>query len=139
MEVVNIRTFDTPRNQLFDAFTNPAHLATWWGPAGFTNTFHEFDPRPGGAWRFTMHGPDGQSYAMNKRLLEVAPPQRIVLRHEQANHNFTMSMTFTDQAGKTLVTWRMLFDEPAEEIRRVIEEANEQNFDRLQAHLNETA
>lgn len=137
MEIVNTRTFDTPREQLFDAFINPAHLAQWWGPAGFTNAFHEFDPHPGGAWRFTMRGPDGQSYEMNKKFLEVVRPERIVLRHEQANHNFTMTMTFADQAGKTLVTWRMLFEEPAEEIRKVIEEANEQNFDRLEAHLKE--
>ena len=30
---------------------DPARIARWWGPAGFTNTIHTFDFRPGGEWR----------------------------------------------------------------------------------------
>ena len=32
---------------------NPLHLQNWWGPEGFTNTFHEFDLKPEGRWILT--------------------------------------------------------------------------------------
>lgn len=42
------------------------------GPNGFTNTFYEFDLRPGGKWRFTMHGADGKNYKMKVFLKQSA-------------------------------------------------------------------
>jgi uncharacterized protein YndB with AHSA1/START domain len=60
-EIVTTRAIAAPPELVFKAWCDPAHLVHWWGPKGFTNTFHEFDPRPGGAWRFVMHGPDGAS------------------------------------------------------------------------------
>ncbi len=47
---------------VFAAFSDPARLARWWGPAGFTNTFDVCEFKPGGQWSFTMHGPDGANY-----------------------------------------------------------------------------
>jgi uncharacterized protein YndB with AHSA1/START domain len=58
-EIASGRVIDAPRRKVFKAFADPTHLARWWGPKGFRNTFEEFDFRPGGTWRFTMHGPDG--------------------------------------------------------------------------------
>ncbi len=58
-EIVSTRLVGAARELVFKAFTDPDHLAHWWGPNGFTNTFHEFDLRPGGTWRFVMHGPAG--------------------------------------------------------------------------------
>jgi uncharacterized protein YndB with AHSA1/START domain len=45
-EIVSSRFFAAPRELVFEAFSNPGHLVHWWGPEGFTNTFHEFDMRP---------------------------------------------------------------------------------------------
>ena len=59
-EVTATRIFDAPRALVWRAFTDPDHLKHWWGPNGFTCTFHEFDLRPGGAWHFIMHGPGRQ-------------------------------------------------------------------------------
>ena len=53
-EIVTTRVVDAPRDRVFGAWANPDQLARWWGPEGFTNTFYEFDLRPGGAWRFVM-------------------------------------------------------------------------------------
>ena len=41
---------------VFEAFARPELLAHWWGPNGFTNTFEVFEFRPGGRWKFVMHG-----------------------------------------------------------------------------------
>ena len=48
-EIVTTRVFDAPRERMFDAFSDPDWLARWWGPTGFTNTFHEFDFQREGA------------------------------------------------------------------------------------------
>jgi uncharacterized protein YndB with AHSA1/START domain len=47
------------RSLVFEAWTDPKHLAHWWGPNGFSLTTHSFDFRAGGVWRFIMHGPTG--------------------------------------------------------------------------------
>jgi uncharacterized protein YndB with AHSA1/START domain len=137
-EIVTIRLLPWPREQVWAAFGDPARLAAWWGPAGFTNTFHEFDFRPAGAWRFTMHGPDGAAYAMDHRFREIVAPERIVVRHLQPGHDFTLTVTLTGRSGHTELAWRMLFDDPAEasRVRPFVVPANEQNLDRLETHLS---
>ena len=138
--IVNTRVFAAPREAVFAAFSDPARLARWWGPAGFTNTIHEYDFRTGGRWRFTMRGPDGAAYEMDKRFAEVVPPACIALRHEQQGHSFSLIMTFAVRGDGTEVTWDMRFDDPAEaeRLRSFLVPANEQNFDRLAAHLSES-
>ena len=51
-ELVTSRVIAAPRSRVYAAFADPAQLARWWGPAGFTNSFETFDLRPGGSWRF---------------------------------------------------------------------------------------
>ena len=136
-EIVSRRVFAAPRELVFEAFSNPDHLVHWWGPKGFTNTFREFDLRPGGAWRFVMHGPDGVEYDIAKDFVEVVKPERIVLQHRDPMHGFRMTMTFAEHSGKTELTWSMRFDSGAEavKVKGFITESNEGNFDRLQAYL----
>ena len=57
-EIVATRVFDASRELVFNMWIDPKHVAQWWGPKGFTNTIQEMDVRPGGVWRFIMHGPD---------------------------------------------------------------------------------
>lgn len=136
-EIVSTRDFDFPRKVVFRAFTDPDRLARWWGPKGFTNTFQDFDLRPGGVWRFVMHGPDGSNYPLTKEFIEIVPVERIALRQIGGMHEFRMTMTFADEGERTRVVWRMRFDSPeeGERVRGFVEAANEQNFDRLQALL----
>ncbi len=61
-EIVSSRIVNASRELVYRAWTEPNHLKNWWGPAGFTNTFKEFDLRPGGKWNFIMHGPDKGNY-----------------------------------------------------------------------------
>ncbi len=136
--IVSGRTFAASREAVFAACSDPVRLAAWWGPQGFTNRFHQFDFRPGGDWRFTMHGPEGAAYEMHHRFLEIQPPERIVLRHLQAGHDFNLEMTFVAREESTELTWRMRFDDPAEagKLRNFLIPANEQNLDKLAAHLS---
>jgi uncharacterized protein YndB with AHSA1/START domain len=124
--IVGTRVFDAPRALVFSAWTDPKHLAQWWGPNGFTTTTHAFDFRPGGVWRFVMHGPDGRDYQNRIIFDEIVPPERIAYRHGGGDDvepvQFTQTVTFQDLGnGQTLLTWHGTFPS-AEERARVIRE-----------------
>jgi uncharacterized protein YndB with AHSA1/START domain len=134
VEIINQRVFHFPPAPLFAAFANPAQLAQWWGPKGFTNTIKEFDLRPGGHWRIVMRSADGVAYDNESVFQEVQASARIVYRHLRPMHAFTMTMIYTPvTSGKTELTWRMELEQSAENerLRQFLAEANEQNFDRL--------
>ena len=76
-EIVTVRTVNAPRDLVFRAWADPNHLKNWWGPKGFTNTFHEFDFRPGGKWSFTMHGPDKGNYPNECEFIKIEKPSLI--------------------------------------------------------------
>jgi uncharacterized protein YndB with AHSA1/START domain len=60
--IVVSRVVNAPRELVWQAMTEPAHIVHWWGPRGFTTTIGEMDVRLGGAWRHIMRGPDGTEY-----------------------------------------------------------------------------
>ena len=80
-EIVVMRVFDSPRALVFKAWTDPKHLAHWWGPNGFSITTYEMEFKPGGVWRFVMHGPDGRDYQNENVYVEIAEPERLVYMH----------------------------------------------------------
>lgn len=136
-EIVSMRVVNFPIELVYSAWTDPAHLKSWWGPAGFSNTFHEFDLRPGGRWRFTMHGPEKGNYQNDCEFILIEQPTRIAWkRHSQPY--FQVVATFEAlPEGKTEIVFKMLFDTPeaCEKIKRFAVEKNEENFDRLEEEL----
>jgi uncharacterized protein YndB with AHSA1/START domain len=56
-ELVITRVFDAPRELVFDAFTDPKLLMSWWGPRGCSVISCETDPIAGGTWRISMRSP----------------------------------------------------------------------------------
>ncbi len=121
LAITGTRVLDAPRELAFSAFTEPKHFEKWWGPDGFTTTTSAFEFRPGGVWRFVMHGPDGRDYQNRITFEVIEPPARLVYRHggaadvEPTNHQVTV--TFEDLDGKTKLTWRHLFSSAAERNR----------------------
>ena len=71
------RVLNAPRDLVWKAWTDPKHLAQWWGPHGFSNPRCEVDPRKGGAIRIDMKGPDGTIYPASGTFEEIVPPERI--------------------------------------------------------------
>ena len=131
------REFQAGPAAVFDAFRDPARLARWWGPAGFSSTFHTFEFTPGGAWRFTMHGPNGKDYANESQFVELVPDALVRLRHVSLPH-YDLSIALEPTAGGgTLVTWVGDFENDAfaESMRDFLQTANEQNLDRLAEEL----
>jgi uncharacterized protein YndB with AHSA1/START domain len=106
-ELVLTRVFDAPRELVFKVWTDPKHVAQWWGPKGFTNPVCELDLRPGGAILIHMRGPDGTVYPMTGVYQEVVRPERLVFTSgaldADGNPLFEVltTVTFTEESGKT--------------------------------------
>jgi uncharacterized protein YndB with AHSA1/START domain len=130
-ELIALREYDVSRELVFRAWITPKWLARWWGPQGFTNTFHECDIRPGGMWKFTMHGPDGVDYPNKCVFVEIMPPQLIVLDH-RSGHEFRVTVTFESIEGRTKLTFSQRFknEKDFEQAKPICIEANEQLLDR---------
>jgi uncharacterized protein YndB with AHSA1/START domain len=135
-ELITARTFNAPIELVWEAWTNPKNLTNWWGPKGFTNTFHTFDLKPEGDWKFTMRSPDGSEFLNHSIFEEIAKPEKLTFRHI-SGHIFKVVVTFDDSNGQTKLTFKMIFEtkEECDETKVYAVDANEQNFDRLEEEL----
>jgi len=133
-ELVTSRVINAPREKIFKAFSNAEHLANWWGPAGFTNTFKVCEFRTGGKWIFTMHGADGADYPNESVFADIKALEHVVIQHISPPH-FTLTITLTEQQGKTTVHWCQAFDsaDTCAALSKVCIPANEENLDKLVA------
>lgn len=136
-EVRTTRIIAAPRERVFAAWTDPEQLVHWWGPKGFTNTFHHFELKLEGIWDFTMHGPNNMDFNNTCVFKRIEPPAYLEFDHLKEVHFYKAMVAFTEINDGTRVDWTMRFD-TAEElapIRAFIERANEENMDKLQALL----
>lgn len=132
----NERVFAASPQKIFAAFENPASLAQWWGPSGFTNTFEVFEFKPEGRWRFVMHGPKGTNYPNESFFRVIEPHSRIVIEHI-VKPWYRLTITLSARGDQTHLAWDQEFESPqeADRMRPLCKSANEQNLDRLQALL----
>jgi uncharacterized protein YndB with AHSA1/START domain len=143
-EIVIERLIDAPPALVFDAWTDPKQVVQWWGPRGFTTTTHKMEVKPGGVWRFVMHGPDGRDYQNTITYFEIVRPERLVYSHGGGDEDlepvsFHTTVTFVPKDKKTLVTLRAIFPTAAERERVIREhgalEGGKQTLERLDEHL----
>lgn len=129
---LSARTLPASPDAVYAAFEQPALLAAWWGPDGFSNHFESFDFRVGGRWVFVMQGPDGTRYPNTSVFEALEPGRRVVLRHDCPPY-FTLTVSLQPAPGGTQLTWEQVFDDAAtaRAVRAIVGPANEQNLDRL--------
>ena len=136
-EIVSTRIVQYPIELVYTAWTDPEHLKNWWGPLGFTNTFKEFDLRPGGKWKFIMHGPGKGNYNNECVFIKIDPPH-LIAWNRLSKPIFQVVATFEEIAtNQTKIVFQQIFN-TAEECRKVkafAVDKNEENFDRLQTEL----
>jgi uncharacterized protein YndB with AHSA1/START domain len=130
--IATSRLVPYPPASVFAAFSSADVLASWWGPAGFTNEFETFDFRQSGTWRFVMIAPDGSRFQNECVFTQVAAPSLLVIDHMSAPR-FTLTVELIAVPEGTLVRWTQAFTDTAvaAAIRHIVEPANEQNLDRL--------
>jgi uncharacterized protein YndB with AHSA1/START domain len=115
------RTFDSPRDIVWRAWTDPKRMAQWWGPRGFTMLASKMDLRPGGVYHYGMRAPGGQEMWGTLTYREIDPPGRLVfvVSFSDAEGNVTRhpasptwplevlnTVTFSEQDGRTTLTIR---------------------------------
>ncbi len=136
-EIVSSRIVNSPIERVYRAWTDPNHLKNWWGPIGFTNTFHEFDLRVGGKWIFVMHGPEGGNYNNEVEFTRIEKPTLIAWKRH-SKPLFQVVAAFEEISPEsTKIVFRMIFDTAEEcgKLKPFVVDKNEENFDRLEAEL----
>lgn len=120
-ELVITRIFNAPRETVFKAWTDPRHALNWWGPRDHPATHVEMDVRPGGVWRGLLRSTQtGQELRHNGVFREVVAPERLVFTfawEEEGERGLEtlVTITFAEQNGKTLMTFRQTpFESDAE-------------------------
>jgi uncharacterized protein YndB with AHSA1/START domain len=140
-ELYITRYYDAPVAAVWDAWTDPAQAAHWWGPRGFTITTHGKDLRPGGYWAYTMHGPDGVDYPNKAVYHEVEKHAKLVYDHGGNDDRpplFRVTVLFSEKGGKTKMemTMALATKEAAEQTNEFIKKAGgHSTWDRLGEYL----
>ncbi|MDD9267005.1 SRPBCC domain-containing protein [Paenibacillus sp. GCM10023248] len=113
------RSFNAPRELVFQCWTRPEHLAQWWGPTGMELAIASHELRPGGAFHFSMTSPDGFQMWAKFVYYEITPPEKLVYTNafSDADANTVRApfspvfplevmntVTFEEQDGKTVIT-----------------------------------
>jgi uncharacterized protein YndB with AHSA1/START domain len=141
------RTLKAPRELVFAAWTDPAHLAQWWAPKNFTNPICEADARPGGRWHIVMRAPDGPfsgDYPCGGVYEHVDPPRRLAFTNNALApdgsvimRGFT-SVTFEEQDGNTVLTLEtraLPLIPPMVQAIKGMDQGWSESLDKLVAHM----
>ena len=143
-EVVITRSFDAPRQLVWDAYTKPALLRRWLGVGfieGITFEVCEVDLRVGGKYRFVWRSPNFQM-GMGGEYREIKAPERLVSteRYDEAWYpgDAVGTLVLTEKGGVTTVTQTMRYD--SKEAREAVlksgmEEGLSAGFDNLEKLL----
>jgi uncharacterized protein YndB with AHSA1/START domain len=103
------RSFDAPVSLVWRAFTEPQHVAQWWGPKSYApvKKVDKLELRPGGLWRFICERPDGsQTIIFNGKYLEVAKEKKVVNTFGvegqfEGDDAYPETHTFEERDGRT--------------------------------------
>lgn len=109
-EITLTRLLDAPRELVFRVWTDPKHLARWWGPHGFTLESCVADLRVGGAWRSCIRSPEGEDYWMHGIYQEITAPERLVFsfiwdKDGKPRVEMRVTVTLAEENGKTRLTF----------------------------------
>ena len=139
--ITHTRLLDAPRDLVWEVWTNPDHLKEWWGPDGFSLTTDSMRLEPGHCWNFVMHGM-GRDWDNKIEYTEVKKPNLLAYKHsgaENEDYNFTVTVTFEELDGKTLLTMKSVFKSSAifDELNKKVNaiEGGKQTLNRLENYL----
>ena len=111
-ELLIERVFNAPRELVFRAWTDPAHIRNWFGPRDYPATQVTMDVRPGGRWRGCLRSTEtGNDLWVGGVYREIVPSERLVFTfawEEEGERGLETLVTiaFAEQGAKTLMTFR---------------------------------
>jgi uncharacterized protein YndB with AHSA1/START domain len=142
------RVFDAPRALMWKMWTDPVHLAQWFGPEGYTNHSVAVDARVGGTLRLTMRSPQNTDHPMTCVFREVKAQERLVFTNNALDEKGGLllegmtSVTFEDVGGKTKVTLETTATGTADVTKFMLEGMKDgwaQSFEKLAVYLPKAA
>jgi uncharacterized protein YndB with AHSA1/START domain len=106
------RVFDAPRELVWQAFTDPAHMKEWWGPKGCTIVSSKMDFRVGGTYLGAMRDPAGNVMWAKFVYREIEPPRRLVWEHSFSDEAGGLTRHPLSQTWPLKLLTTVTFDEP---------------------------
>lgn len=146
-EILVTRTFDAPRNVVWQMWTTAEHLQNWWGPSGWSLPVCELDFRTGGTWFYCMLGPDGMQSCGKATYLEIDAPERIVYEDAFTDGEGNpaegmpvahITLEFMDAGNKTTVVNTVCYPTKAERdmvLEMGVQAGIDETWNRLDAYL----
>lgn len=112
------KTFDVPRQIVWEAWTNPEHIVKWWSPPGMKMTVVDHEFKVGGKWKYTSPMPDGSEFISEGIYSEIVVPEKIVTsaNFRPMTEGVTIHVLFAEIDGKTEFTFSVIH--PTEEYCR---------------------
>ncbi|HLF53428.1 SRPBCC family protein [Flavobacterium sp.] len=146
-ELIITREFNSPRELVWKAWTEPAMIKKWWGPKGYTCPSCEVDFKTGGKYFFCMRSPEGKDFWSTGIYKEIAPMERIVFTDSFADEKgnvvpathygmegfpleLMVTVTFEDHNGNTKMTLKHI-GIPTGEITDMTNVGWNESFDKL--------
>jgi uncharacterized protein YndB with AHSA1/START domain len=137
-EVTYTRTYDAPRELVFECMTTPSHLAHFWGPVGVTTPIDGIivDLRPGGVFETRMVSDDsGDEFTMSAVFVDVNPPERIVFTEPGVEGGMTTTINFIDLGDGTTETVTHQTNIPEMYMSPEAQAGMQSSFDKFDAYL----
>lgn len=139
-EILMTRTFNAPRDLVFETLSKPEHIRRWWGSCGDSMSVCEMDFRVGGAWRYVVTGAQGE-HGFRGHYREITPTTRIVQTFEwegMLGHISLDILSLKEQDGQTTMTIECHFDSGADRdgmLGSGMEQGAGESYDRLEELL----
>jgi uncharacterized protein YndB with AHSA1/START domain len=143
-EIAMTRSFNAPRQKVFDCFTKPELVKRWLsGPPGWTMVTCEIDLRVGGKYRYAWSHEKGQHMGMGGVYRDVAPPERIVATElfDDAWYagEAVGTLVLTERAGVTTITQTVRYESKEARdgvLKSPMEQGVAYGYDKLEAMLD---
>jgi uncharacterized protein YndB with AHSA1/START domain len=137
-ELTYTRTWEAPRQLVFECMTTPEHLTHFWGPVGVSTPLANIkvDLRPGGVFETIMvNDADGAEYPMRGIFVEVVPPERLSWTEADVEGGMTTSITFNDLGDGRCETVAVQTKVPEQFATPEARAGMETSFDKMAAYM----
>jgi uncharacterized protein YndB with AHSA1/START domain len=132
------RTFDSPAEDVFDAWTNPEVIRRWFIPGdGWQEASAEVDLRIGGRIQVVMRDPDGEPVRAGGEYTLIERPHRLAFTwtfDDDPTNEQMIEIEFTERDGATTVQF-VNSDISEEERRDAQDEGWNRCFDEIRRVL----
>jgi len=111
------RTFNAPIELVWEAWTQPEHIAKWWSPKGMKTKIIEHDFNVGGKWKYSMPMPNGQEFIADGKYTEIIKLVKIIslANFRPMTEGVEIQSLFEKNGNKTNFTFHVVH--PTEEYK----------------------